>query len=415
MNRLHLFQGYGIELEYMIVDRQSLQVLPVADKLLELANGTISEDFENGDITWSNELVLHVIELKSTVPTADLMSQARAFHKNIEMINELLGRHFNARLMPTAAHPWMDPLKHTFLWPHGASDIYQRYNEIFDCKGHGWSNLQSMHINLPFYDNEEFAVLHAAVRVLLPILPALAASSPILDGNFSGKDDKRLDYYRLNQQKIPSITGKVIPERVNSRHQYLKLIYAKIAEEVSAYNADQLLNPVWLNSRGAIARFDRGSLEIRLIDLQECPYADVAIAALVIETVKQLVNQKMATYQQQQEMDTHDLYQIFLDTIRNSSETTIKNTKYLKLFGVEDTSIKAIDLWKHIAARAGGMPDMLIPYLKVILEKGTLSRRIQQAVNGLYTGINLKLIYQELCENLEENKMFVPCDHSILL
>ncbi len=31
---LHLFGGFGIELEYMIVDRETLSVLPVADRLL---------------------------------------------------------------------------------------------------------------------------------------------------------------------------------------------------------------------------------------------------------------------------------------------------------------------------------------------------------------------------------------------
>ena len=31
---LHLFAGYGIELEYMIVHRATLDVLPVTDKIL---------------------------------------------------------------------------------------------------------------------------------------------------------------------------------------------------------------------------------------------------------------------------------------------------------------------------------------------------------------------------------------------
>ena len=31
---LHAFGGYGIELEYMIVGRDSLSVLPIADRLL---------------------------------------------------------------------------------------------------------------------------------------------------------------------------------------------------------------------------------------------------------------------------------------------------------------------------------------------------------------------------------------------
>jgi len=122
----------------------------------------------------------------------------------------------NAMLMPTAAHPFMDPLTETKLWPHDSNDVYEVYNKIFDCRGHGWSNLQSSHLNLPFYDDEEFAKLHAAVRLVLPLLPALCASSPIFEGKITGLLDTRLSYYKTNQSKIPSITGKVIPEAIFS-------------------------------------------------------------------------------------------------------------------------------------------------------------------------------------------------------
>ena len=66
--RIHIFQGYGIELEYMIVDKDTLAAKPIADELLKHELGVYGSDFENGMVTWSNELVLHVIELKSTRP-----------------------------------------------------------------------------------------------------------------------------------------------------------------------------------------------------------------------------------------------------------------------------------------------------------------------------------------------------------
>ena len=74
-----------------------------------------------------------------------------------------------ARLMPTAMHPWMDPNR-VQLWPHGTRVVYETFDRIFSCKGHGWANLQSQQINLPFASDEEFARLHAAIRFLLPIL-----------------------------------------------------------------------------------------------------------------------------------------------------------------------------------------------------------------------------------------------------
>ena len=222
-SRLHLFQAYGVELEYMIVDRDSLEVKPICDELLKHQLGQYGSDFENGIVSWSNELVLHVIELKSTKPESNFNELENAFAANIRQVNSILSK-WNAMLLPTAAHPFMDPLTETKLWPHDSNEVYAIYNKIFDCKGHGWSNLQSTHLNLPFYDDEQFAKLHAAVRIILPLLPALCASSPILDGKASGFLNTRLNYYKSNQARIPSITGKVIPEAIFSKRNYLNTI-----------------------------------------------------------------------------------------------------------------------------------------------------------------------------------------------
>lgn len=54
--RYHLFQAYGIELEYMIVDRDTLDVRPIADELLKQEAGSYTGDFQNGMITWSNDI-----------------------------------------------------------------------------------------------------------------------------------------------------------------------------------------------------------------------------------------------------------------------------------------------------------------------------------------------------------------------
>ena len=68
------------------------------------------------------------------------------------------------------------------LWPHENREVYDAFDRIFSCKGHGWANLQSMHINLPFADDAEFGRLHAAIRFLMPLMPGLTASSPVMDG-----------------------------------------------------------------------------------------------------------------------------------------------------------------------------------------------------------------------------------------
>jgi carboxylate-amine ligase len=41
---LRLFEGTGIELEYMIVNRDTLDVLPIADELLKTVVGSYTND-----------------------------------------------------------------------------------------------------------------------------------------------------------------------------------------------------------------------------------------------------------------------------------------------------------------------------------------------------------------------------------
>ncbi len=408
-NRLHLFQGYGIELEYMIVNKKSMGVMPITDELFKKIKGSYVSDIENGAVTWSNELVLHVVEIKCTKPEADLSMMSQEFFENVRQLNEHL-QQFDCKLLPTAAHPLMDPAKDTQLWPHDNNEVYELYNKMFNCKGHGWSNLQSTHINLPFYDDEEFARLHAAIRMILPLIPAIAASSPILAGKYTGMADKRLDYYQKNQRVIPSITGHVIPERVYSKRQYHKQIYEKIAYDIAKYDPDFILDPVWVNSRGAIARFDRGSIEIRIMDIQECPKADMAIVALLVHLLKIFDNEKFIGNHDQQQWDTEALNAILQTTIKYAEHAIIDNAEYLQAFGVAANSISAGQLWQHIIQTVSeSYPTEMNPWmptLQLISKYGTLSSRIVQAIDGVYSEENLKMIYSELADCLANNQLF---------
>ncbi len=407
--RLHLFQAYGIELEYMIVDDTTLNVKPIADVLLRDSSGEVLGELEKGDICWSNELVSHVVELKTNGPTKDLGSAKESFVANIREINEQLKK-ANARLMPTAAHPWMKPAEDTVLWPYDSGDIYRIYDRIFGCKGHGWSNLQSTHINLPFYDDEEFAKLHTAIRFILPIIPTLSASSPILGEKFTGFMDKRLFYYEKNQSKIPAITGMVIPEKVVTMHGYQKQIYDRIAKAIKPHDPDNMLQPVWLNSRGAIARFDRGSIEIRIVDIQECASADLAIVFFISHLLKVLISEKWISFSDQLEISTESLYQIFSQTIRGGSQTIIDNPEYLKHWRVKG-SIRGNELWSIIIDKVcAAYPEESRPWVDTIrqINQATLAERIITALDGDYSRENLGKVYRKLGDCLGKDKLFEP-------
>ena len=80
---LRLFEGYGIELEYMIVDRKTLDVLPVSDEVLRSAAGRYVNNYISGSMGWSNEFVSHVMELKNNDPRPSLKGLAHAFQKQV--------------------------------------------------------------------------------------------------------------------------------------------------------------------------------------------------------------------------------------------------------------------------------------------------------------------------------------------
>ena len=76
---LRLFEGIGIELEFMIVDSETLSVRPVADELLKSVGGGYDLEVDLGAIAWSNELALHVIEMKCNGPVRTLSGLAAQF------------------------------------------------------------------------------------------------------------------------------------------------------------------------------------------------------------------------------------------------------------------------------------------------------------------------------------------------
>ena len=275
---LPAFAAVGLELEYAIVDRTTLDVRPIAERLMAALAGEPACTAQRGEVGWSNELVAHVLEVKNPAPVATLRGLAAAFQGAVRDVNAVLAPD-DAVLMPGGMHPWMDPRTETRLWSREGAGIYAAFDRIFGCRRHGWANLQSMHVNLPFAGDAEFARLHAAIRVLLPLVPALAASSPVADSTLQRELDHRLEAYRTHADAVPEVVGRMIPERVRSRAEYEARIQQPMYRAIAPLDAGGTLQHEWLNARAAIARFDRSAIEIRLCDTQECPRADVAIAA----------------------------------------------------------------------------------------------------------------------------------------
>jgi glutamate---cysteine ligase / carboxylate-amine ligase len=407
---LHLWQGYGIELEYMIVDRKTLAVRPITDELLKSITGDYTADYEAGATAWSNELVLHVVEFKTNGPAPSLDPLPELFQDQVIDANERLAN-WDACLLPTGMHPFFDPMTETKIWPHEYNAVYETYNRIFDCRGHGWSNLQSTHINLPFADDAEFGRLHAAIRYILPLLPGLAASSPVADGKLAPALDYRLVQYAGNSARIPVATGKVIPENWYTKDDYYREILHKIWAETAPFDPEGNLEGEYANARGAIARFDRMAIEIRVLDIQECPEADIAIAAIISAALRALVEERWVPMPELKAARVDPLSELFKKASVQAEGTRIDDMGYLRAFGV-DAPCSVGELWDHLIDQvmpAGGKArKRWRRALAHIRGQGCLATRIRAAAGTDPDRTRLAAIYHELARCLAEGELFDP-------
>lgn len=405
--KLSLFEGFGVELEYMIVRKDNLTINPIADKVLYDIAGSNTNEFCDEFIGWSNELALHILEFKNILPTPYLNALPDLFMKEITRAATILNK-YDSMLLPSGAHPFMNPHNETKLWESENTEIYHTYDKIFNCKGHGWSNLQSTHLNLPFNGDEEFGRLHAAIRIIMPLIPALAASTPIIESSFTGFADTRLEYYRKNQQQIPIISGSIIPEQVFSIDEYHEKILKQIYNAISPFDPNGILQEEWLNSRGAIARFDRNAIEIRTIDIQECPTADIFIVQIITTMLKALTEDILCDQKQQRAIHETALLSILLNTIKNGSTTIINDLSYLSLFEI-DKPLNAQDLILSILKKICTKDDFS-NYHK-FLSTRTISEQIINKYQKLEINTDINTFinkeYQNMAYCLKKNEIYI--------
>ena len=408
MSKYSLFSVIGIEIEYMLVDKDTLAVQPKSDLILNLLAGKQVNEVVLGEIAASNELVMHVIELKNHGPKPPHHPVASQFQQTIMQIQPLLEQH-NLQLLPTGAHPWMNALTETKRWPHGDDSIYQQFDTIFNCQGHGWANLQSMHVNLPFANDDEFCQLHNTIRLLLPLLPALAASTPFLDGKRTGLLDSRLDFYGKNQQRIPSISGDIIPEFIHSEAQYQTDILEPMYHDISEFDPQGILQYEWLNSRAAIPKFEAMAIEIRILDSQECVNADIAIAHAIHAILKnwhdsgsQLYLEKICT--------TKQLKAIYNQTIKDGLNVPIHDAEVIAQWHLPTKrTMTARDIWSLLIERISSKLDQTSQLaIEHILRHSNLSERILRACHNDFSKDKQMQIYRQLGDCLLKNQQFQP-------
>jgi gamma-glutamyl:cysteine ligase YbdK (ATP-grasp superfamily) len=283
----------GPEHEFSLVNKE-LQALPILDKVIKDFCGRVINFVELPKFTFGKELQLHVMEIKAKAPFKSPLLFEETMQNAVATLLDFLGKKYHGHLLGTGMHPLLR-LEETSVWPHRHRKIYQEFGKVFNLKQHGWLNIQSFHLNLPYSNEENGILLHNLLAGLCAYLPAISASSPICEGAIGPNVDNRLFFYKVNQREVPSVTGDVIPEPVSSFDQYRKEVIGRYSQDLAKAGAGKtILSKEWVNSRGVIFRFDRKALEVRVIDEQECVKSDVGLSCFIRAALRGLIAERVA-------------------------------------------------------------------------------------------------------------------------
>ncbi|MBW3569476.1 MAG: RimK-like ATPgrasp N-terminal domain-containing protein [Gemmatimonadetes bacterium] len=403
------FEVAGMELEYPTVDRD-LNVVSLVEPAFRVLAGRGTSDVDLGAVGFSNEIADHVFEIKTQPPMRSLADAERVLAEGIQRFSALLHAEFGARLMPTGMHPWFDPRKGR-LWTRSGLRIYTTYARLFDVRTHGWMNVHAAHLNLPLGREVDAMAMHTAAALLIPYLPALAASSPMYDGDLQPAVDGRLAWILEHQARIPESCGALVPEYVDSFADYKKRILAPMYRALDRLPDTGAIRHEFFNTRGAILRFARRAMEVRVLDTQECVKMDVAVAVFVRAALKQLTARVAAG---RVELPEHAvLVEDFRACIRDGSAARVR-APHLDVDRDADGAADARTALRHLLAGARrAVRKDEAAYLDLVarmIETGTLSERIRaemapfaQADDETFTE-GARRIYIELIDCLEANE-----------
>ena len=402
MGKFALFAVTGLELEYAVVD-DDMRPQCLVEDAFRAAHGRPTSDVEYRHVGFSNELAAHVFETKTLNPERSLVEAETHLLEGLSYFTGLLRDRFGARLMPGGMHPFMTPAD-TRLWERSGREIYAAYASIFDIHQHGWLNVQSCHVNLPFGRSEtDTVLLHNAVASLLPYLPAIAASSAVFEGRLGPCVDNRLQFYKTNQREIPEISGAVVPELILSLGQYREQILKPIYRALRRVRGAERLRHEWVNSRGAILRFQRSAIELRVLDVQECVRMDVAIAAFVRGALKWMV----------EALRTGSLVLPDYSMLVSDYGRVVRDGRDARVDArhIGDGSMserRAADVLGLLLQRARAYtPEPERVYLDFVadrLARGSVSEMMRARLRGRAARSRIRDAYEELIECLEANR-----------
>ena len=390
------FDLIAVEYTWMLVDRDTLRAAPRAEEVLRDVTGKGARSLE-----WSAGPAAHLLRLAPAPSAAWSNAVELQVAQEVRAVSQVLSERQLA-LLPAGGHPLFDPRKETIIWQDDTTSLAAR---TIGCDTHGWGNALFSMVELPFGTDEEFSRLHAALRMVLPIVPALSAASPLHQGHWNKDLDGALMAHMDHAGRMPQLIGAFVPESVVGQEEYYREVLGPIAQALAEHDRSGTVDHQLWNRRAVIARFDRATLQLRIADMQECPAADTAIAEMVVAVTKAMLAGRWVSNYLQRAWHETDLAAILKDTAQHAGAAVITNKDYLLMFGLLRESATANELWRHLYQQfRQELSEPTRLRIAHILDRGCLAQRIRTHIGEQATPDRIALLYQELIGCLAEDR-----------
>ncbi len=251
----------GVEEEFSILDPATLDLAPRFEELRELSR---AEEVLHDSIT--GELISSEIEIISGVGD-DLAHALERQRERRRALFALASAH-DAALGATGTHPWADYREQPII----DTEHYRRVED--GLRYVAWrNNTFSLHVHLGVRDLDRAIKVCDRLRPVLPLLLAISANSPFLDGRDSGLHSAR------TQSFTKSFPRCGVPDAFGSWAAYREYI-----EFLKRTNSIVEFTQVWWSVR---PHFSFGTVEVRICDAQATAQESDALAGLMVACVAQ--------------------------------------------------------------------------------------------------------------------------------
>ncbi|MBO0767189.1 MAG: YbdK family carboxylate-amine ligase [Solirubrobacterales bacterium] len=253
----------GLEEEFALLDPQHLGLVP---RYPELASAALEDPLLAESV--SGELISSEIEIRSGrgESLADAIRRQNEYRR---ALFRLAGEH-GVALGATGTHPWSPYLEQPII-------DTEHYHRVEDgLKWVAWrNNTFSLHVHMGVRGADRAVRVCDRLRPVLPVLLAISANSPFLDGRDSGLASVR------SQTFTRSFPRCGVPDPFGDWRNYADYIDLLVrTRSIVEYTQ------VWWSVRPHLSF---GTVEVRICDAQNTAEDSDALAALVVACMAQAV------------------------------------------------------------------------------------------------------------------------------